>query len=53
MPKFKGGYIGKILRVNLSENTITTEPLDLRTAKLFMGGRGIGAKSAGAGESGG
>ena len=44
MSKFKGGYIGNILRVNLSENKITTEPLDLRTAKLFMGGRGIGSK---------
>jgi len=44
MSKFKGGYIGKILRVNLSENKITSEPLKLKTTQLVMGGRGIGSK---------
>ena len=41
---YKGGYVGKILRVNLSENKITTEPLELETAQMFMGGRGLGSK---------
>jgi len=44
LSKFKGGYMGKILRVNLSENKITSEPLKLKTAQLVMGGRGIGSK---------
>lgn len=38
------GYIGKILRINLSDKTIKTEELDLKTAQKFIGGRGLGTK---------
>jgi len=38
------GYMGKILRVNLSTGSSTVEPLAEETIKLFVGGRGIGAK---------
>jgi aldehyde:ferredoxin oxidoreductase len=38
------GYAGKVLRVNLSNGKITTERLREDDAKLFIGGRGLGAK---------
>lgn len=38
------GYVGKILRINLSEKTIRTEPLDIAAAQKFIGGRGLGTK---------
>ena len=38
------GYTGKILRINLSENTIKTEDLDLKTAQKYIGGRGLGTR---------
>ena len=38
------GYTGKILRINLGENTIKTEDLDLKTAQKFIGGRGLGTR---------
>lgn len=38
------GYQGKILRVNLSAGTCTTEALELDKAKKFIGGRGLGTK---------
>ncbi|MEM3519753.1 MAG: orotidine 5'-phosphate decarboxylase / HUMPS family protein [Candidatus Hadarchaeales archaeon] len=38
-----GGYAGRILRVNLAEKKIVDEPLDLRIAYNFLGGRGYGA----------
>lgn len=37
-------YNGKIARINLSTGTITTEKLDLETAKKYIGGRGLGTK---------
>mgnify|MGYP005839323679 CR=1 FL=1 len=37
-------YMGKILRVNLSENRITEEALEENVARAFLGGRGLGAK---------
>jgi len=42
----KGGYIGKILRVNLSEQICSTESLDTQEEDLkkFIGGVGISAK---------
>lgn len=40
----KGGYNGKILRINLSEGSVKTEPLDYGIAQKFIGGRGYGAK---------
>ena len=38
------GYVGKILRVNLSDKTVKTEALDLKEAQKFIGGRGLGTK---------
>ncbi|WP_422485604.1 aldehyde ferredoxin oxidoreductase family protein [Gudongella sp. DL1XJH-153] len=38
------GYTGKILRVNLTDGTFKTEPLDHEMAKKFIGGRGLGTK---------
>ncbi len=39
-----GGYMGKILRVNLSTGKISTEPINEEIAKKFIGARGYGAK---------
>ncbi len=39
-----GGYIGKILRVNLSTGKISEEPLNKEIAKKFIGARGYAAK---------
>ena len=36
------GYIGKLLRVNLSTSEIKTEDLDINLARKFIGGRGLG-----------
>ncbi|MFA6851119.1 MAG: aldehyde ferredoxin oxidoreductase family protein, partial [Selenomonadaceae bacterium] len=38
------GWIGKIIRVNLANSTISTEPLNMQDAKLYVGGRGLGTK---------
>jgi ABC-type Zn uptake system ZnuABC Zn-binding protein ZnuA len=38
------GYMGKILRVNLSTGKITTEPLPEDVARKYVGGRGLSAK---------
>lgn len=37
------GYMGKILRVNLTKGKITEDPLEERVARKFIGGRGLGA----------
>ena len=39
----RGGYCGKILRVNLTTGEIKKEELDLGIAKKFIGGRGLGS----------
>ncbi len=39
-----GGYIGKILFVNLSERKTWDEPLDEGLRDDFIGGYGLGAK---------
>jgi aldehyde:ferredoxin oxidoreductase len=39
-----GGYINKILRVDLSNREISEEPINWDTAASFIGGRGYGAK---------
>ena len=39
-----GGWIGTILRVNLTTGRITKEPLNMDWARVFLGGRGLGAK---------
>lgn len=38
------GWMGKILKIDLSYGTILEEELDLETAKLYLGGRGYGAR---------
>jgi aldehyde:ferredoxin oxidoreductase len=38
------GWIGNTLIVNLSTQTITTEPLNPEIARPFIGGRGLGAR---------
>jgi len=38
-----GGYLGRILRVNLSRRKISKEPLDLALAQILFGGSGYGA----------
>ncbi|MFZ0449071.1 MAG: aldehyde ferredoxin oxidoreductase family protein, partial [Desulfatiglandaceae bacterium] len=41
---YKGGYIGKILRINLTEQSAKEEELPLQVAKDFIGGAGFGIK---------
>jgi len=41
---YKGGYTGKILRINLTDQTSKEEALPLETAKDFIGGAGFGIK---------
>ncbi len=43
MPEFYG-YAGKILRVNLSKNEYSVEPLNFEDVKLYLGGAGLAAK---------
>jgi len=38
------GYMGKILRINLTTGSIKKEDLDFEMAKKFIGGRGLGTK---------
>jgi len=38
-----GGYIGNLLRVDLSNRTVKKDQLDLTIAKKFIGGRGLGS----------
>ena len=40
----QGGYMNRILRVDLSNRTWTTEELDEKLVRDFIGGRGFGAK---------
>ncbi len=39
-----GGWAGKILRVNLTTGEITAEPLNMKWAKDYVGGRGLATK---------
>ncbi len=39
-----GGYVGKILRVDLSSGKTSSENLNLQWAQSFIGGKGLGAK---------
>lgn len=39
-----GGYLGKILNVELSAGTLTTEALDETVCKEYVGGYGVGAR---------
>ena len=38
------GYMGKFLEVNLSNNSLKEHPLDVKLAKKYIGGKGLGAK---------
>jgi aldehyde:ferredoxin oxidoreductase len=38
------GYTGKVLRVDLSNEKISTEPINRDWAKKFIGGKGLGAR---------
>jgi aldehyde:ferredoxin oxidoreductase len=38
------GYMGRILRVNLTDGVVRTEDLDEQSATRFLGGRGLAAK---------
>jgi len=40
----KKGYAGNLLRIDLSNGSVTTEALRERAARDFIGGRGLGAK---------
>ena len=42
--EFKGGWVGKILRVNLTEGKIKTQDLSKDLALNFIGGRGFAIK---------
>lgn len=39
-----GGYVGKVLRINLTDQTIKTEPLNMELARKYLGGRGLATK---------
>lgn len=39
-----GGYTEKVLRVNLTEGKISTEPLNMELAKKYLSGRGLAGK---------
>lgn len=39
-----GGYAGKILRINLTDQTFKTEPLNMELARKYLGGRGLASK---------
>ena len=41
---FMHGWAGRILDINLSTGAIHTLPLDMEMARLFLGGRGLGAR---------
>jgi len=38
------GWMGKILEIDLTQRTATVFPLDEEMARLFLGGRGLGAR---------
>jgi aldehyde:ferredoxin oxidoreductase len=40
----KGGYMGKLLRVNLTNQTYSEEHITEELAKNFIGGAGFGIK---------
>lgn len=40
---FQGGYVGKILRVNLNETKVSVENYPPELMKMFLGGRGVAA----------
>jgi len=41
---FSGGYLGKVLRVDLSSRTWRSEPIDPCIQRKYLGGRGVAAR---------
>ena len=41
---YRGGYTGKILRVDLTRRTFRVEPLPVDVARDFIGGAGFAVK---------
>jgi aldehyde:ferredoxin oxidoreductase len=41
---YSGGYLGKLLRVDLSTRSVRTEAIDPRLVSMLLGGRGLAAK---------
>jgi aldehyde:ferredoxin oxidoreductase len=41
---FKGGYLGQLLRINLSSRQWSIESIPEQKYRLFLGGRGLGAE---------
>ena len=39
-----GGYMGKVLRVDLSEENMTPQSFSEETLRKYIGGSGLGAK---------
>jgi aldehyde:ferredoxin oxidoreductase len=44
MMNIKGGYHGKLLRINLTDRTAKTEDIPEKTLINYIGGRGLGSK---------
>jgi len=44
MNKIKGGYFGRLLRVNLTNHTYQAESIPEQILKDYIGGRGLGSK---------
>ena len=42
--RFNGGYLGKVLRINLSTGTASEEPVKEFELLKLLGGRGLAAK---------
>jgi aldehyde:ferredoxin oxidoreductase len=42
--KYSGGYLGRLLRVDLAKRSVRTEAIDSRLFELLLGGRGVAAK---------
>ena len=38
------GWMGTLIRVNLTDGTIRKEPLDMQSANDYVGARGLGTK---------
>ena len=38
------GWMGKILEIDLSSGKVSERPLDMEIARLYLGGRGLGAR---------
>jgi len=41
---FSGGYLGRLIRINLSTRQVSIEPIPEEKLRLFLGARGLGAE---------